>query len=238
MDTSLPTPTPQDQPPDTNPAEVAFAELSAKVDFLETLLRGLVAKREEMPDYSETLGEIADLLDKMRNAINTLARRPAMTLTPDAMAAQIAAAGAKARAKDSAAIQQARERMESAARNMERLAETVATLDEQRRNRHLWGIGGALAGMLLWSVVPGVVARTMPASWHWPERIAARTLDLDRWTAGERLLATAELERWRTVLFSNALVQDNREAIGRCRETAANVRQPVRCMIEIKAAEQ
>lgn len=106
MDTSLPTVTPQDQPPDANPAEAAFAELSAKVDFLETLLRGLVAKREAAPDYSETLGEIATLLEKMRTAIKTLAARPAMTLTPDAMAEQIAAAAARARAEDAAINQQ------------------------------------------------------------------------------------------------------------------------------------
>jgi hypothetical protein len=235
MDTSFPAVTPQDQPPAANPAEAAFAELSAKVDFLETLLRGLVAKREAMPDYSETLGEIAALLEKMRTAIKTLAARPAMTLSPDAMAAQIAAAGAKARAEDRATIQQAGDRIDKAAARMEHLAGTVATVREQRRHLLWVAIGGLLAGILLWSFLPGMIARAMPESWHWPERMAARTLDLDRWTAGERLLSTSEPERWRTVLFSNALVQENRDAIGKCRETAAKAKKPVRCSVEIRS---
>ncbi|ODU27247.1 DUF6118 family protein [Sphingopyxis sp. SCN 67-31] len=234
MDTSLPTVTPQDQPPDANPAEAAFAELSAKVDFLETLLRGLVAKREEAPDYSETLGEMADLLDKMKAAIKTLASRPAMTLTPDAMAEQIAAAAAKARAQDAATIGQAVERLNKAAARIEYLEGKVADARDQRRKRHIWGIGGALAGIVLCAIVPGFIAHAMPTSWHLPERMAARTLDLDRWTAGERLLATAEPERWQTVLFSNALVQDNRDAIGKCRRAAVNGTEAVQCTVKVR----
>lgn len=234
MHTSLPTVTPQDQPPDANPAEAAFAELSAKIDFLETLLRGLVAKREEAPDYSETLGEMADLLDKMRAAIKTLASRPAMTLTPDAMAEQIAAAAAKARAQDAATISQAVERLNKVAARIEYLEGKVADAQDQRRTRHKWGIGGALTGVALCAVVPGFIARAMPTSWHLPERMAARTLNLDRWAAGERLLATAEPERWQTVLFSNALVQDNRDAIGKCRRAAGNGTGAVQCTVKVR----
>lgn len=98
MDT-MPTPAPA-----ADPAAHAFAQLAEKVDFLEAAIAGLAAKRDAMPDYSETLGEIAELLEKMRKAINTLARRPAMEITPDAMAGQIVAAGKTARAADSATI--------------------------------------------------------------------------------------------------------------------------------------
>lgn len=239
MYTSLPTLTPQDQPPDANPAEAAFAELSAKVDFLETLLRGLVAKREEMPDYSETLGEIADLLEKMRNAINTLARRPAMTFTPDAMAGQIAAAAAKARAEDSTAIRQARERMDSAARDMERLAGTVATIDEQRRYRHLWGGSGLLLGIVVWSFLPGFIARTAPASWHLPERIAARTVgEPTLWESGSRIMKADSPAAWQAIADAADMRRDNREVIDACEQEAVEAKQPVRCTIRIRARTQ
>lgn len=159
MDT-MPTPAPA-----ADPAAHAFTQLAEKVDLLEAAIAGLAAKREAMPDYSETLGENAALLEKMRDAINSLARRPAMTLTPDAMATQIAAAGAKARADDGAAIRQTRERLDSAAHAMERLAGTIATVREQRR-RLLWvAIGGLLAGMLIWSFLPGAILRALPQSW-------------------------------------------------------------------------
>jgi len=203
--------------------------------LLEAAIAGLAAKRETAPDYSETLGEIAALLEKMRTAINTLARRPAMEITPDAMAERIVAAAAKARTEDAATINQAQERINKAAARIEYLEGTVATARDQRRQRHLWGIGGALMGIALWSIAPGFIARAMPDSWHLPERIAARVLDLDRWTAGERLLATAEPERWRTVVFANALVQDNRNAIASCLRVTGKSNKETRCNILVKS---
>jgi hypothetical protein len=228
MDTNLPA-----LLPDADPAAQAFQRLGEKVDLLEATITGLIAKREAMPDYSDTLGEIADLLKKIREAINTLSRRPAMQLTPDAMAEQIAAAAAKARAADAATIRLAQERMEKVAGRLEYLEGTAVTARDQRR-RLRWALGiGALAGILACSFVPGTVARALPDSWRLPERMAARTLDLDRWAAGERLMSTAEPDRWRMVLFSNALVQDNRDAIGKCREDAVKAKKAVRCTIEV-----
>src|SRR3546814_13629863 len=90
--------------PETDPAVQAFAQLGGKVDLLEAAVTGLTAKREAAPDYSQTLGEISALLEEMDAAIHDFARSPAMTLTPDDMAAQIAAAGTNARASDSASI--------------------------------------------------------------------------------------------------------------------------------------
>ncbi|GHC99885.1 hypothetical protein [Novosphingobium pokkalii] len=43
---------------------------------------------------------------------------------------------------------------------------------------------------------PGAIARSLPASWHVPEWMAARTMNMDQRAAGERLIATARgLER-------------------------------------------
>lgn len=221
---------------DADPAAHAFARLAEKVDLLEAAIVGLAAKREAAPDYSETLGEIAALLEKMRTGINTLARRPAMEITPDAMAEHMVAASAKARAPDAAIIREAYERINKIMARLESHESAIVTARDQRRQRHLWGIGGALAGIVLWSIAPGFIARAMPDSWHLPERMAARTLNLDRWMTGEHLLATTEPERWQTVLFSNALVQENRDAIGKCRETAAKAKKPVRCTVEVRPA--
>jgi hypothetical protein len=222
---------------DADPAAQAFARLAEKVDLLEAAIAGLAARRDTAPDYSETLGEIASLLEKMRTAINTLARRPAMEITPDAMAERITAAGAKARVEDSATIKQAHERIDRAASRMEYLAGTVATIREHRR--HLIGAAGigSLVGMMLWSFLPGGIARATPETWHWPERMAARTLDLEQWMAGERLLATAEPERWRTVILANMILQENRDTIARCRDRAAKAKKSVKCAVEIKPAQ-
>jgi len=229
MDTSLPT-----LAPEPDPAAQAFARLAEKVDLLEAAIAGLAAKREAAPDYSETLGEIAALLQKMRDAINTLARRPAMQLTPDTMAEQIMAAGKKARAEDGAAIQQARERIDVAAQHMERLAGTIAIVRAQRR-RIIWGIcGGEIAGMLLWSFLPGVILRVLPQSWHMPEKMAAHILDAPSlWAGGARMMQADSPLAWEGLNHAAELLRDNRRAVETCRNSAAKAKEPVRCTIRI-----
>ncbi|MFA7596194.1 MAG: DUF6118 family protein [Novosphingobium sp.] len=234
METSLPTLAPQDQPPNINPAEAAFAELSAKVELLETLLRGLAARRDAAPDYSETLGEIADLLEKMRNAINTLARRPAMEITPDAMAEQIAAAGANARAEDSAVITRARDRIDKAAARMEQLAGTAATIRDQRRHL-LWTAGGsALAGMLLMTFLPGAILRALPQGWHMPETMAAHIIgEPTFWEAGTRLMRADSPRAWDALTQAADMLHDNRQAIEKCQRSATKAKKPARCVIKV-----
>jgi hypothetical protein len=229
MDISLPT-----LAPEPDPAAQAFARLAEKVDLLEAAIAGLAAKREAAPDYSETLGEIAALLDKMRDAITTLARRPAMQLTPDEMARQIAAASKTARAEDGATIGQARDRIDKAASRIEYLADTVATAREQRR-RIIWGIcGGEIAGMLLWSFLPGVILRALPQGWHMPEKMAAHILDAPSlWAGGTRMMQADSPLAWEGLNHAAELLRDNREAVETCRNSAAKAKEPGRCMIRI-----
>lgn len=232
MDTNLPT-----LAPEADPAAQAFERLAEKVDLLGAAIAGLAAKREAAPDYSETLGEIAALLAKVRNAINTLARRPAMTLTPDELARQIAAAGKTARAEDSAAIGQARDRIDKAAGRIEYVAGTIATAREQRR-RLIWVAGsGLLAGILLWSFLPGVILRTMPQGWHMPEAMAAHIIgEPTLWEAGARLMQADSPQAWNALTEAVELARDNREAIEKCRATTARIKKPGRCIIEVRGA--
>lgn len=221
--------------PEADPAAQAFARLGEKVDLLEAAIAGLAAKRDAAPDYSETLGEIAALQDRMREAINTLARRPAMQLTPDELVRQIAAAGAKARAEDSAAIAQAQGRIDSAASHMERLTGVVATVREQRR-RLVWAAGGGLlAGMLLWSFLPGVILRALPRGWHMPEAMAAHIIgEPTLWEAGSRLMRADSPEAWNALTDAANLLGDNRIALGKCQIAARKARRSVRCVLDLQ----
>jgi hypothetical protein len=66
---------------------------------------------------------------------------------------------------------------------------------DQQIERQIWCmVAGLLAGSLLCGTLPGAIARSLPASWHVPEWMAARTMNMDQRAAGERLIATA---RWR-----------------------------------------
>lgn len=91
--------------------------------------------------------------------------------------------------------------------------------------------------MLLWAAFAGVVARAVPESWLWPERMAARTLRLDTWTASRRLAAISRPDTWNAMVASAIIVQENRAAIERCRKAAARMHEPVSCTLRI-ASEQ
>ncbi|MBY8826580.1 DUF6118 family protein [Hephaestia mangrovi] len=225
----MPTPAPE-----ADPAARAFTRLAEKVDLLEAAIAGLAAKREAVPNYSETLGEIAVLLGKMREAIKTLAVRPAMTLTPDNMARQIAAAGETARAADRATINQARDRIDKVASHMERLVGTVATVRDQRR-RLLWvASGGALGGMLIWSIMPGVILRALPQGWHMPEAMAAHVIgEPTLWEAGTRLMRADSPNAWDALTHAAELLADNRRAIDKCTVSASKTGKPARCVINV-----
>ncbi|WP_268746859.1 DUF6118 family protein [Sphingopyxis sp. LC363] len=106
---------------------------------------------------------------------------------------------------------------------------------EQQRE-HIWsGIGGGvLAGCLLWAILPGVVARIMPISWHWPERIAARTVrEPTLWEAGARIMRAGRPDAWQAIVDAAEMRRDNRDAIDTCEQQAVKAKQPVRCTIRI-----
>jgi hypothetical protein len=109
-----------------------------------------------------------------------------------------------------------------------------ARLADTQRRWLLWtGAVGILAGMLLWAVGAGAIARAMPESWYWPERMAARILRLDREAAGARLIATAAPDRWRNIVLGYRVVSDNRDAIAHCQEAAAHETKPTHCLIDV-----
>ncbi len=171
----------------------------------------------------------------MRAAINDFARSPAMQLTPETMAAEIAAAGTEARAQDSAAIKKARERFDNAASRIEHLAGTAATVREHRRQL-LWAAGsGLLAGMLLWSFLPGVILRAMPQSWHMPENMARHIIgEPTLWEAGSRMMAASHPDDWHAVIAAAEMRHDNIETIDACAREAREAKRSVRCTIRVE----
>jgi hypothetical protein len=218
---------------ETDPAAEAFERLEGQMALVRRAVEHLARAKEQAPDYSETLGTIAHNLDVYGRMVKAMRQSPALALTPEAFAEQMAAAGRGARAGDAAMMQQGQADMRAAANELR--AWTASARGASDQLRRLWQAAacGVLVGVLVWAIIPGLIARTAPEGWQWPERIAARMLRLDRWEAGERLLAGAEPERWRTVLFANHLVQDNREYVAACRTAAAKIKRGVRCTLVV-----
>lgn len=95
------------------------------------------------------------------------------------------------------------------------------TAAEQRRRLFQAAGGGVLAGILLWSFLPGTVARAVPDSWHWPERMAARMVGEETpWTAGIRLMRVDDPAMWDAIVQASRIERENREIISGCVKSA------------------
>jgi phage-related minor tail protein len=164
----------------------AFEELRREVSLTRAAVEGLTAARERVPDYSVTLGQIADRLTATAAAADRIEQAPAVRLSPDAMTTEIVKASAAARAADARLIQEARDALSQALGRVDGLVERGQGAEQQIRHQCWAAGGGMLVGILIWSVLPGAVARSLPASWHVPEWMAARTIGTARLQGGYR----------------------------------------------------
>jgi hypothetical protein len=101
-------------------AAAAFGHMAARLSLLEAAITGLAAQRSanDIPDYSETLGEIASDVEDAAEALEKLAASPLLALTPDQVARQISQAGKEVRAADHGALAQAQAAMDGWARSI------------------------------------------------------------------------------------------------------------------------
>jgi hypothetical protein len=216
--------------PDPDPATRAFTRLEGEMAMMRRAVEHLATEKSEIdiPDYSKTLGEMA-------NRLVSIERQPAMQVTPEDFEARMTAAAARARRDEEVLIVAAKRERGEAIRDLRAIIGTANSIYEQKRLRRWYVGGGLLAGCLLWSVLPGFVARILPTSWHLPERIAARTVrEPTLWDAGTRLMQAGNPEGWQAIVDAADMRQANREAIDACLQRAAKAKQPVRCMIRVR----
>ncbi len=232
-----------------DPAE-AFDRLRAVIEgqdrelaLLRRAVEGLAAERAaiDAPDYSETLGALQQGVNTAAENIGRvgqfLKQAPALAMTPEQMAQRIAAAGSAARHEDQAALAKAGEDKARVMAELRTIAGSAWTKADQR-NRQLWfGLGGVAIGILAWAILPGLVAREVaPTSWQWPERMAARTVDLPMWEGGQRMMRASSPDAFANVAAGDRIITANREAIERCAKAATKARETVRCTIRIAPA--
>jgi hypothetical protein len=223
---------------EVDPATEAFARLEGEMALVRRAVEHLAAEKGDIriPDYTATLGEMAQRLGALAQGMNTIADKPAMQMTPEDFAARMQASAAQARRDDHIALADAQQQHVEAVRTLRALVGTAVSFNEQRRRLKWVAGGGLLAGCLLWAVLPGFVARILPASWHLPERIAARTVgEPTLWEAGIRIMRADNPETWQAIADAADMRRDNREAIDACERDARKANQPVRCIIRIRA---
>lgn len=228
----------QEQESRTETAAEAFTRLDGRIALMTRAVEQMSAERAtlEIPDYDPTLRKTNAHLADIDTRLEAIEGSPALDMTPEDMGARIAAAGQKARDADRATIEQARQDQASSIQALRQIIGNARTQRGQRQHL-LWGIGGGiLAGCLLWSFLPGVIARAMPDSWHWPERRAADMVgEPTLWDAGIRMMRAENPESWQFVAEAAEMRRRNREAIESCEKRAGKTMRPVRCAIKIEA---
>jgi len=221
---------PLDPELEPDPATRAFARLEGEMALMRRAVEHMATEKAEIdiPDYSNTLAEMAKRLVAIED-------KPAMQMAPEDFASRMQAAAKQARRDDHIALADAQREHIDAVRTLRALVGDAVSFNEQRRRLKWVAGGGLLAGMLLWAVLPGVIARALPTSWHLPERIAARTVGAPTlWEAGTWIMRADSPEAWRAIADAADIRRDNREAIDACEQQAAKANQPVRCTIRIR----
>lgn len=219
-----------------DPAALAFTGLHGEIALLRRAIEHLASERTEItvPDYSETLGMIAKNGEALSEAYQRIAKSPALEVTPETLTRRIASAGEAARREDRIMLVDAKTAHEQAIGQLKDMMRSVRDLQRQ----DYWVIGGTAAGVLVGILfhvtLNGPVSRALPASWMMPEKIAAEALDMPRWEAGARLMATANPEEWRRLVRAGTIGADNREILDTCQAKAASKGGTVRCTIELK----
>lgn len=225
----------------TDPAAEAFTRLEGELALMRRAVQHLAAERADIviPDYGPTLTDMTKRIGAMSENLKGMAGHPAMQMTPDSIGNRIAAAAEAARRTDEERISEARSDLHQATQEMRNVTAQARTAAEQRQQLYQVAVGALLAGILLWSILPGTIARAMPESWHWPERMAARLVGASsRWDAGARLMQSDSPEAWNALVQAADIQGDNRDAIDACRKAAATSQQPVRCSVKIRPVSQ
>lgn len=223
---------------ESDPAVEAFARLEGEMALMRRAVQHLAAERADIviPDYGATLTDMTKRLEEMAENLDCIEEHPAMQVTPDSFGRRIEAAAEAARRGDQTRINNAYNELRQATQDMRSVTSHARNSADQRRTVFQAVGGGVLGGILLWSFLPGTIARAVPESWHWPERMAAGIVgESSRWDAGARLMRSESPQVLSALVQAADLLRDNRDEIDACRKSATTSRQTVRCTVRIRA---
>jgi Family of unknown function (DUF6118) len=216
-----------------DPASKEFVKLRREVAMMRLAIEKLADEpaKIEIPDYTDTLDDMADQIKATSDGLKALLTQPALAVSPQNLAKSIAAAGAEARKQEQAALDHATTTFVTVANQ---LTEFVASArkDQEQIKWLLWtAAGSAVLGALLWTALAFIANSLAPESWHWPEKSASSALGRDMWSAGERLQAVADPKR---LEVRNMMEGATRESIATCLQSITNARKTVQCSLIFK----
>ena len=162
-------PAPEPEPEgvtETDPATEAFARLEGEMAMVRHTVQNMARERADIviPDYTTTLGQMADQLAQVSKTLSTIGSKPAIELTPEDIAVQIKRASLDILRDASDLFRQGRRDFDSATAQLNAMVGRLRAEAEQERQIWRFAGVGLVAGILLWSILPGTIARALPES--------------------------------------------------------------------------
>lgn len=234
-------PSPQTKPEavqESDPATEAFARLEGEMAMVRHTVQNMARERADIviPDYTATLGKMANQLEQVSDRLAAIGGKPAIELTPEDIAVQIKRASLDMLRDSSDLFRQGRKDLENASGRLAASVGRVRAEAEQKRQTWRFAGMGLAAGIMLWSILPGTIARAVPESWHWPEWMAGRALgDSSQWNAGSRMMQSADPLAWHVLAAAADMQRDNRDKIEDCRKRANSSGKSISCTLQIRA---
>lgn len=205
---------------------------SDEIALLRRAIEGIAAARDdrtEPPDYSETLGQLTKLATATYQRTEILRKAAEEEMVPRQVAARVAGAVAE----DRQAVKVAAGELRDATHAVQGVIVSARRGDEQNRWLTWTATGGIVVGMTLWAVFAGIIARVVSPGWHWPERMAARTLNMPMWESGQRMMRTAAPDAFANIAAGDRIVTANRKTLETCQKRATKMRKAVQCTVKV-----
>ncbi len=165
----------------SDPAAMAFDTLRSEVTGLRsevTTLRLAIQQlaaapsKIEIPDYTETLNAIRGATQALVNHYRKLRDAPALSVTPDQLAAQINAASVEARKAERQSLQSAENNFVTITRELTGFVESARTSDRQNK----WLVGAFMLGIAACAAFVTLVTRWNSAELPAPTEVRQTVL--------------------------------------------------------------
>jgi len=222
---------------ESDPATEAFARLEGELAMVRHTVQNMARERADIviPDYTATLSQMADQLAQVSNTLTAIGNKPAIELAPEDIAVQIKRVSIDMLRDSSDLFRQGRKDLDNATGRLATIVGRVRAEDEQKRQTWRFASMGFAAGILLWSILPGTIARAVPESWHWPERMARKAVgEPTILETGIRLIRSQNPEAWEELAATQAILSENHAALNQCIERAQEAKTPVSCAIKVR----
>lgn len=220
---------------DSTAAE-AFARLEGEMAMMRRAVQQLAAERADIviPDYNPTLVKMAANLSSLDSSLKAVEQSPALLVTPEYMGERIERVAHDSCSHYESTIQHWRKAADGLERDLSDALGSALRHDAQvKRQWQFFGIGAAVAALLM-TFFPGTIARAVPDSWLWPERMAKRTLGAPSiMDAGIIMIRSASPQTWEQIVAATNLVDGNQTSFQRCKAKARKAKRKVDCVVQV-----